>query len=84
MGILVEEDNPMGYVEVNRELNADNPEEQKRLKEAFPKEDDIIQGEAGASDPLFANTDYDLSPLSPCCCFRWVVWTNGTAARRIA
>ena len=32
----------MGYVEVNRELNADNPEEQKRLKEAFPKEDDII------------------------------------------
>ncbi len=29
------------------------------------KADNLIEGEAGASDPHFANTDYDLSPLSP-------------------
>lgn len=32
----------MGYTEVNRFLNADNPEEQARLRASFPQEDDIF------------------------------------------
>lgn len=32
----------MGYVEINRFLNADNPDEQKRLKQTYPDESDIV------------------------------------------
>lgn len=37
LGIVVEESTPMKYIEVNRFLNADNPEEQKRLKVQYPE-----------------------------------------------
>lgn len=42
LGIVVEEASPMGYTPINRFLNADNPEEQKRLSESFPQEEDIF------------------------------------------
>ena len=32
----------MGFTEANRELNANNPEEQLRLKAIFPQEEDIV------------------------------------------
>ena len=31
----------MSYTEINRFLNADNPEEQQRMKAQYPQEDDI-------------------------------------------
>ena len=44
LGIIVSKDssNRMGYIEVNRELNANNAEERARLKKLFPAEDDIV------------------------------------------
>jgi pyruvate dehydrogenase phosphatase len=42
LGILVEEGSPMGYIEINRFLNADNAEEQQRLKQLYPNEEDIV------------------------------------------
>jgi serine/threonine protein phosphatase PrpC len=36
LGLIIEDNNPMGYTPINRFLNADNPEEQKRLKENYP------------------------------------------------
>lgn len=42
LGLLITEDNPMGYTELNRELNANLPEEQARLKALFPNEEDIV------------------------------------------
>lgn len=32
----------MGFTELNRELNANNPEEQQRLKALFPNEEDVV------------------------------------------
>lgn len=40
--IITKNSNKMGYVEVNRELNANSAEERQRLKSLFPKEDDIV------------------------------------------
>jgi len=36
LGLLIHEDKPMGFTEINRFLNADNPDEQARLKHFFP------------------------------------------------
>ena len=42
MGIIVADEKPISYKEVNRFLNADNPEEQQRMKREYPEESDIF------------------------------------------
>ena len=44
LGLIIEQDQDkrMSFIEVNRELNANKPEERERLKKLFPKEDDIV------------------------------------------
>jgi pyruvate dehydrogenase phosphatase len=51
LAILVNEDSPMGFTELNRELNANNPDEQQRLKAQFPGEEDVVvcKGTTGKS-----------------------------------